>query len=297
MSVEGATSRGARWTAADISTAAQLACLLEVSAPKPGNVSPGRGFRDMAFEDFLASAAALGAPLLDAGRSSLGATVHAAVHATARWTRANTNLGMVLLLTPLVQAASRIAADADDALDALRVQVARVLDETTVADARDVFAAIRLAAPGGLGSAPDQDVAGEPTQPLKAIMALAAGRDDVAGEYATAFEITFELSAPALRRARAEQLGWSDAIVETFLTVLAARHDTHIRRRGGEAVAADVSRRAIEALGAGGVRTERGRRTIEQMDAALRAPDNLTNPGTTADLTAAAVFVELLTGT
>lgn len=286
----------ARWSDADIATAAQLACLLEAAAPKPGNVSPGRAFRDMAFDDFLASAAAIGPPFLRAGEHGLGMTVGDAVAATARWTRANTNLGMVLLLAPLVQASSRVAANAGDAGVALREQVARVLDEATVADASEVFAAIRRAAPGGLGKAPEQDVASEPTLPLKTIMALAADRDDVAREYDTVFQTTFELAAPALRRARESQLGWNDAIVETFLTILASRHDTHIRRRGGDALAADVSRRAFDALAAGGVRTERGRRTIEQMDVALRTADNLANPGTTADLTAAAVYVVLLTG-
>jgi triphosphoribosyl-dephospho-CoA synthase len=288
----------ARWTAAEISTAAQLACLLEASAPKPGQVSPARAFRDMAFEDFLASAAAIGSPLLQAGAHPLGTTIREAVAATERWTRTNTNLGMVLLLAPLARAASRVAGDAGagNARAALRDHVARVLDETTVADATDVFAAIRRAAPGGLGKAPEQDVTGDPTLPLKAIMALASERDDVAREYATGFETTFDLAVPALDRARQAQLGWNEAIVETFLTVLAARHDTHVRRRGGEALAADVSRRAIEALGAGGVRSDRGRRTIEQMDAALRTADNLANPGTTADLTTAAIFVVLLTG-
>jgi triphosphoribosyl-dephospho-CoA synthase len=285
-----------RWRDAEIATAAQLACLLEAAAPKPGNVSPGRAFRDMAYEDFLASAAAVGPPFLRAGENAIGTTVRDAVAATERWTRANTNLGMVLLLAPLARAASRVAAEDGDAAGALREQVACVLDETTVADASDVFAAIRRAAPGGLGTAPDQDVANEPTLPLTAIMALAAGRDDVAREYDTVFQTTFELAVPALGRARAAQLGWNEAIVETFLTILAARHDTHVRRRGGDALAADVSRRAIEALAAGGVRTERGRRTIEQMDVALRTADNLANPGTTADLTTAAIFVVLLTG-
>jgi triphosphoribosyl-dephospho-CoA synthase len=287
----------ARWTAAEIATAAQLACLLEAAAPKPGNVSPGRAFRDMAFDDLLASAAAIGPPLLGAGVNGLGATIREAVAATARWTRANTNLGMVLLLAPLARAASRVAAVSGDAAVALRDQVVRVLDETTVVDASEVFAAIRRAAPGGLGKAPEQDVANEPTLPLKAIMTLAAERDAVAGEYATAFQTTFEVAAPALGRAREARLGWNEAIVETFLIILAARHDTHVRRRGGDALAADVSRRALAALGAGGVRTERGRRTIEQMDVALRTADNLANPGTTADLTAAAIFVVLLTRT
>ena len=50
----------------------KLACLLEVSAPKPGNVSPDRHFADMRYEDFLASAAAIGEPLAHAGERRLG---------------------------------------------------------------------------------------------------------------------------------------------------------------------------------------------------------------------------------
>src|SRR2546423_10151914 len=114
--------------AADIAAAAQLACLLEVSAPKPGNVSPGRHFDDLRYEDFLASAAAIGAPLAEAGTRPLGAVVRLAIDATARWTRSNTNLGIVLLLAPL----ARAAATADDG--DLRAAAPRVLDETTVED-------------------------------------------------------------------------------------------------------------------------------------------------------------------
>ena len=34
----------------EIAASAQLACLLEASAPKPGNVSPGTAFRDTQYE-------------------------------------------------------------------------------------------------------------------------------------------------------------------------------------------------------------------------------------------------------
>src|SRR5947208_4516279 len=91
--------------AADVAAAAQLACLLEASAPKPGNVSPFASFRDATYEDFLASAAAIGPALLMAGKRSLGATIRAGVEATARWAPSNTNLGLVLLLAPLARAA------------------------------------------------------------------------------------------------------------------------------------------------------------------------------------------------
>jgi triphosphoribosyl-dephospho-CoA synthase len=82
--------------------------------------------------------------------------------------------------------------------------------------------------------------------------------------------------------------------VETFLTLLASLPDSHIARRAGQALARDVTRRAYDALEQGGVRTPEGREAIAQLDAALRDEHNLANPGTTADITAAAIFVVLL---
>ena len=329
---------GGALAAIDVTAAAQLACLLEASAPKPGNVSPGRDFADACYEDFLASAAAIGPALAGAGTRPVGATVRLAVEATARWTRSNTNLGVVLLLTPLARAAllettakrsrgvrlppSRKAsasaeASADRSADrrslggggqadqgpaqtdchgSLRGALRRVLEATSVDDARDVYAAIRRAAPGGLGRAAAQDVADDPTMTLLEVMRLASDRDGIAREYATAFEATFETGARVLDRARRDGLSWNDAIVETYLTLLAAAPDTHVTRRSGAAVAADVSQRARTALAAGGARTAVGRRAIDEMDFGLRDARNTANPGTAADLTAAAIFVVLLGG-
>ena len=288
--------------ATDVATAAQLACLLEVSAVKPGNVSPGRPFADLRYEDFLAGAAAIGAPMAAAGSQPLGLTIRRAIDATARWTRSNTNLGIVLLLAPLARAAVFLKADTTSESVAsgfsrtLRDETRRVLDASTVDDARNVYAAIRIAAPGGLGTVDDQDVADEPTETLLNVMRRAAGRDGVAREYATAFELTFTTGVPVLERARRDHLSWPDAIVETFLTILAASADTHIARRGGAAMAADVSRQARATMAAGGVRSAEGRDAIERMDRELRDARHIGNPGTTADLTAAAIFVALVGG-
>ena len=79
-----------------------------------------------------------------------------------------------------------------------------------------------------------------------------------------------------------------------FLTVLAAVPDTHIARRSGAALAADVSTRAHAVLAAGGVRVDAGRQALDEFDRGLRDERNSGNPGTTADLTAAAIFVVLL---
>jgi triphosphoribosyl-dephospho-CoA synthase len=254
--------------AADVAAAAQLACLLEASAPKPGNVSPHGSFRDATYEDFLASAAAIGPAFLGAGEHALGATIRAAVEATARWAPSNTNLGLVLLFAPLAHAALRPG-------EAFRPRVAATLAETTVADAQDTYLALRLAAPGGLGRVGDQDVAGTPTRTLRDVMVLAVGRDAIAREYATDFRTTFEIGAPTLRRALADHLPWRDAVVEAAVTV---------QQRG----------RAV--LAAGGVRTAAGREAIAALDRELRDDANTLNPGATADLSGAAVYVVLLEG-
>jgi triphosphoribosyl-dephospho-CoA synthase len=178
----------------------------------------------------------------------------------------------------------------------LRAAVNRVLGATTVDDAREVYAAIRRAAPGGLGRVASQDVANDPDVTLLEAMRLAADWDGIAQEYATDFSVTFETGVPALDRALRDKLSWSDAIVETFLTILARAPDTHVIRRGGAVLAEEVSGRARAALEAGGVRSAAGRQVIHDMDLALRDARHTANPGTTADLTAAATFVVLLGG-
>ena len=275
-------------TTADIAALAQLACLLEVSAPKPGNVSPGRPFADLTYEDFLTSAVAIGPAFARVTDRPVGETIRQAIDVTASWTKTNTNLGIVLLLAPLARAAANAAGG--DMRDALR----RVLEDTSVDDAREVYAAIRRARPGGLGQSETQDVAGEPDVTLLEAMRLAASRDGIAREYATNFAVTFERAAPALARARADGLSWSDAIVETFLSLLAYSVDTHVVRRTGIAAAERVSALARETLEKGGVRSAEGRKAVDEMDRAMRDARNSSNPGTTADLTAAAIFVTLV---
>ncbi len=284
----------------NVGLAAQLACLLEASAPKPGNVSPGRHFSDLRYEDFLASALAIGEPMATAGEQSVGATIRKSIEATAQWSPSNTNLGIVLLFAPLARAASVMGSDPLIAADVrgltLQDAVRHVLDATTIDDAREVYAAISIARPGGLGRAETQDVSTEPTMTLVEVMGLAAHRDTIASEYATGFEITFGTAVPALERARHEGLPWDKAVVETFLTLLAAVPDTHIARRSGHKLADEVTAHAQRVLAEGGVRSDAGRRALEDMDRALRDERNSGNPGTTADLTAAAIFVLLLGG-
>jgi triphosphoribosyl-dephospho-CoA synthase len=277
-------------TRESIAAAAQLACLLEASAPKPGNVSPGITFRDTRYEDFLASAAAIAPAFLDAGSQPLGDTIRRAIEDTRRWTSANTNLGIVLLLAPLAHAAHLASPES------LRERVRIVLASTTVGDAASAYAAIRLARAGGLGEVAAEDVAASPTVTLTKAMELAADRDDIAREYATAFARTFSVAVPALESARTTGLEWPDAIVECYLALLADSPDTLIARKLGPIAANQVRDHAIIVRAAGGIRTTAGRQAVAAFDLELRDSRNSRNPGTSADITAAAVFVVLLNG-
>jgi len=275
--------------AADVASAVQLACLLEASAPKPGNVTPTHRFDDVGYEHFLASAAAIGPAFSLVSAQPLGRTILDAARATARWAPANTNLGIILLLAPLARAAVART-------PSLREQVGRVLTDTTVGDAADAYEAIRLARPGGVGRAAAQDVGGTPTVSLLDAMRLAAGRDAIAREYATAFATTFDVGAPTLAHARRDGLSWDDAIVECFLALLATTPDTLIARKLGPAAASSISRQAAQIRDKGGVRSTAGRAALARFDDALRGDRNVRNPGATADLTAAAIFVTLACG-
>ena len=280
----GATVR----TADAVAGAAQLACVLEVSAQKPGNITPTHDFADTSFEDMLRSAIAVGPELARAGERGVGETVLAVVEATRRVAPANTNLGIALLLAPLAKAALRGGA--------LRVGVGAVLRELDVGDARCAYAAIRLAGAGGLDEPVEHDVRSEPAVGLREAMASAAARDSIASEYVTDFALTFQTGLPALGAALADGVAARDAIVELHLRLLDAAPDTLIARKRGAAAAQRVSAGAREVLAAGGVRSEGGRRALVSFDASLREAGNALNPGTTADLVTATLFVALVEG-
>ncbi len=165
---------------------AQFALHLGSQRRKAGNVHRYQDFADLTYLDFITSAAVIG-PVLDHATSRpIGETVLEAIRGTRHVVATNTNLGIVLLLTPL--------ASVPDSLE-LRSGLAQVLANLTVEDACRVYEAIRLAAPGGMGRVPKQDLADEPTQTLGEVMALAANRDLIARQYAQQFRDVLDIES------------------------------------------------------------------------------------------------------
>ncbi len=263
----------------------QLACLLEVSAAKPGNITPAHDFAGTTYADMVRSALALGR-VFGRGRvlqRTVGELIVDGVQATVQVAGANTNLGIVLLFAPLVRAAVTRRPD-----EPLRAAIERTLAQLSVADAAAAFTAIARANPGGLGDAPEHDVRHPARVSLREAMAAAAHRDSIASEYASDYAIVFDTGLPLLTEALDDGAPTLDAIVSLHLGLLARHPDTLIERKAGATVAQAVTEAARE--------VRAGARTVEEFDASLRGPDHRLNPGTTADLVAGTLLAAQLSG-
>jgi triphosphoribosyl-dephospho-CoA synthase len=266
---------------------AQIACIWEATARKPGNVHRFKDFEDTTYLDFVVSAAAIVPVISVAPYHPIGATIAECVVFTLRRSRKNTNLGIVLLLAPL--------AKAEHHPDYL-ANVERVLAELTVEDAGYVYYAIRIARPGGLGEVEQEDVRAEPTVTLRQAMALAADRDSIALQYANGFQEVFRDAAPAILRG-IERTGCVEGgIIQAHLHLMSRYPDTLIARKRGVAEAEESEQRAQWVLDLGWPHTPESRAEFAAFDDWLRAEGNKRNPGTTADLIAAALFVLLRQG-
>lgn len=270
-----------------VAQAAQVACLLEVTAPKPGNVNRYADFEDVRFEDFVLSAVAIGPAVERVATVSVGQAILQAIRDTRSLVNTNTNLGIVLLLMPLAKAYYRAGQN-------LREELQVVLETLTVEDACQTYAAIRMAQAGGLGRVEREDISRQPTLPLQQVMALAQERDTIAREYCTGYAVTFEIGLPALMAARQSGADILTAIVQAFITLLSQVPDTLIQRKRGPEVARWVSKRAQQVLELGGAMSEIGQVALRQLDHELRDDRHTLNPGTTADLTTASIFLALL---
>lgn len=276
----------------DVGQCATLACLLEVIVPKPGNVHRGADFVDLTFADFASAAVAIGPAMQRASAgAAIGQSVYDAVVATRHFAATNVNLGIVLLVAPLAAATT-----AGRTLEALRVGLRNALDGLNSDDAAQVYAAIALANPGGMGRVAEADVAEAPPADLLHAMRSAADRDAIARQYANGFADLFDWIVPCLEREIASGRGLSDAVIRTQLRVLRELPDTLIARKCGAETARQVAEGAEQVLQAAEYGEEAFHESLADFDFWLRSDGHRRNPGTTADLLAAALFVLLLIG-
>ena len=277
-------------TDAWIAWAAQLACIFEALAEKPGNVTRFKDCANLKFEQFMVSAAAIGPAFQEAASAPVGATILRAVTDTRRLAAVNTNVGILLLLAPLAKAAAL------GHPGGLREALREVLAGLSVEDARLGFQAIALAAPHGLGQAGCADVRGATVEcTLLQAMDMARERDALAREYVTDYAVVFETGLPCLNALWDRGERFSDCVVQTFLTILSCVPDTDIARKTDQETAREISGHAASILAQGGVFSREGREALALFDTRLRDARRRFNPGTTADLVAGVLFAFCIT--
>jgi triphosphoribosyl-dephospho-CoA synthase len=264
------------------------ACEVDVQAFKPGNVSVYADGHDMTVADFRLSAKVSAEPLCNVAYS-LGEKIYYAVKATREAVGCNTNLGIILLCAPLIQAIGQKR----PALT-LRQAVCQVINNTTIADADWVFKAISLASPGGLGNSNEQDVNNKASVTLFEAMKIASGKDRIALQYQTGYEDIFNFSVMRYNAA-SNRLGdrlW--AATSVYADMLSHFPDSHIERKYGNQYTELVTTK-MALLSEELSKTDNPEQLLPLLyclDQELKLYD--VNPGTTADMIVATVLATFL---
>jgi len=272
-----------------VAQCAVLAMLFELSSsPKPGNVDRCHDFSDIGFHHFLTSAVSAYPVFRKAakGKGSVGSLILEGVLAWHTWNlSSNTHFGSLVLMIPIAIAA-RMPGE-------LHRELSEVLEKTTVIDAIDFYSAFEKAKARvaevdsfSLNDKNWQKAVQGSGKTLLELMRLSSKHDIVAREWSTNYDRSFLLAERL-----AEQIGtWgqNDGVVRTFLEALAEVPDSLICAKFGVELANQVSRRASEAL----LDVSLGK--AHELDRDLLAQD--INPGSTADLIAASLFISLLRG-
>ncbi|MFQ5999422.1 MAG: triphosphoribosyl-dephospho-CoA synthase, partial [Candidatus Bathyarchaeia archaeon] len=302
-------------TAEHVSRCLELAILLEVSAyPKPGNVHRTADFQETRYEHFLASAVAVTTHFKHATERGIqvstgkigpadvgiGKVIKEAVKSMSLWQHGgNTLLGSILLLSPVAVAAGMVLAKEKFSVTKLRENVKVVAESSTPMDAVDVYDAILIAKPSGLGKVPKLDVT-DPASKQKIlndqvtlfeIFKIASEYDSIASEWVNNYPVTFDLGYPYFTQQLEKMKDVNTAIVHTFLKILSEVPDTFIARKVGLAKAKKISAEARQVLEKGGLTTHSGRNLLLEFDKKLRDPAHELSPGTTADITEAVLAI------
>ncbi len=302
----------------DIVRCSQIAMVLEVSGyPKPGNVHRTQNFPKTQFEHFLIGAIVCGKSLnelvsksskiargeLQLSELNLGHFILQGVKETIKWQGGgNINLGLLLLLMPLSAAAGIVLEQGEIDNDILRKVLSKVVINTTPEDAINLYKAIEICEPGGLGQVKDFDVMDKSSQTkiikedinLYNILKISAPWDNIASEWVSNFKITFETGVPYFKKIFEECNDINVAVVDTFLYILSEIPDSLIQRKSNLEKAKEISALAKKIVVGGGLRKRK--KEIIELDKNLQKESGKLNPGTTADLTAATIMVNLLNG-
>lgn len=275
-------------TSEQLAQAYKNACIGELQALKPGNVHVFADGHGMTIRDFIKSADASAAVIAQPD-CSVGERIFSAIDATQKTVGLNTNLGLVLLCAPLIQAAL-----VGDSVQSLEKNLSAVLSGLSINDAILAAQAIVLANPAGLGNVSAHDVHQLPKVTLLEMMRTAQHQDRIAWQYANGFSdvLGFGLQRYDESMSKWQNQAWATTAV--YLGFVSRQLDTHIVRKYGNlfAEAVVIEAQAMEAAHRLAENPKLIQKQLLEWDASLKARN--INPGTSADLTVATLLTKLL---
>ncbi len=309
-----------------ISNLAQLAVLLEVSSPKPGNVNRLRRFSDTGYRHFLASASFFGRGLhlsastgiaLSEGKITpeqvgIGNLIHeCAKDVFGGLNTSNTILGTVLLYVPLVvTSAAAIASDGKFSVEQSKQRLKEVLENTTVEDTINTYKAFHLVNPGGDKNRESgmwteihdrfdihnpqlfQNIRNDGLT-LRDLFELSAEVEPISKEWSEHFNLVFSKVYPYLNSQITSLDDIEEGIVKTFVWLLSIQPDGLITKKAGIKRSREIQKLASDIIKDGKLESETDD-ILSELDRILRNDGNLLNPGTTADFVSAGLLCKLL---
>ncbi|HDI72797.1 MAG TPA: hypothetical protein ENF58_01540 [Candidatus Altiarchaeales archaeon] len=274
-----------------ITNAAQLAAVLEVSTEKPGNVTPTHDFSDTRYEDFLAGSIAIAHTIEEAtlngykagkgeisiSEIGIGRLIFEGVSDVKKsHSGGNTHLGTLMLMIPIASAAG-MCIPQRPRFNELRKNIRKIIEGSTVDDSRNFYKAIEIARVGGIRKLIKKDIS------FHELMEVSTKRDRIAEELTNGMKIIFEVGIPNLEKFYNEKKNIREAILWVYLLLLSKYPDTFIAKKVGILKAKEISEKAEEVL--------KGKISTEEFDRELRTDENSLNPGTTADMVAAILML------
>ncbi len=265
---------------------AAVASILEATARKPGNVTPDKNFTDLSYDELCNAARAM-VPAFDQGKAiPLGSIIKDAVSRSRSKTRSNANLGIIIAISPLA------AASLSSGRPLRAADVDSVIEQCTTQDSLNIYDAIKLSTAASLSQRESFDIHGPAPESIQQAMRHAATTeptDSIAALWAFGYQSLWNSLLADLQFNESHGESWEQSIIFTALAQLARTPDSLIIRRHGRQQADQISSEAADVL-----KLHHDDRTaaIEAFDWRLRHPCRI-NPGTTADLVAAALYIHL----
>ena len=269
----------------------KFACDTEMKSLKPGNVHLYSQSYDMHVKDFFKSSLII-SKCLTKNNLDLGKKILTSVNEIQDKIKKNTNLGIILMLSPIVTVVQK---EGIISKEELLKKINSLIKKQNIKNSIPIFKAIALTSPGGLGFSKKYDVNKLPKTNLYKAMEYSKKRDLIARQYCNGFKDIFNIGVPAYKKFYNKwgRVNW--ALTGVYLTFLQKFNDSHIVRNKGNKIATSVKKEAKKYY----LFLKKNKNLIKIKKKLLifdkKLKSKRINPGTIADLTVATLLFEIVT--